>query len=165
MKQRNESELLHMAAAYCSTGEHCIQDVRKKLNAAEASPEAEKRIIDRLLAEKFIDESRFCRSFVKDKFRFNHWGRIRIRYELQKKGLAPEVISEAMDDMDEEAYLSALSAMLKEKKRTTRGRSEQELFLKLCRFAGSRGFEGALITQCLKPLFKEDCDVNMDDGE
>ncbi|MDR3268914.1 MAG: RecX family transcriptional regulator [Tannerella sp.] len=160
MKQRNEPELLHMAAAYCSTGERCTQEMREKLHAAGATPKMADRIIARLLEEKFMSETRYCRSFVNDKFRFNRWGRIRIRFELQKKGLSPDAIAKALDDLDEEAYRSTLTALLKEKKRSTKGHSEQELFLKLYRFACGRGFEGTLITQCLKPLFKEICDVD-----
>jgi len=160
MKQRNEPELLHLAAAYCSTGERCIQGVREKLKAAGATPKMTDRIIDRLLNEKFINESRYCRSFVNDKFRFNHWGRIRIRMELQRKGLPSEFISNALDEIDEEDYRSLLAGLLKEKKRSVKGASEQDVFLKIYRFACGRGFEGALISECLKPLFKGACDVD-----
>ena len=34
MKQISESEMLHRAAAYCSASERCIQDVEKKIKAA-----------------------------------------------------------------------------------------------------------------------------------
>ncbi|MDR2040896.1 MAG: RecX family transcriptional regulator [Tannerella sp.] len=160
MKQRDESELLRLAAAWCSSGERCIAEVRKKLAAAGASPEVAERITARLLEEKFVDEARFCRSFVKDKFRFNGWGRIRIRHELQQKGIAACVIAEALDELDEEAYRSALSGMLIAKKRTTKGHSEYDVFLKLYRFARGRGFEGAFVSSCLKPLFDEHYDVD-----
>ena len=60
-------------AAYCSSAERCEQDVRQKLVKAELEPEAVSRIINRLRQEKFIDEARFARAFVSDKFRFNHW--------------------------------------------------------------------------------------------
>ncbi|MDR1676273.1 MAG: RecX family transcriptional regulator [Tannerella sp.] len=160
MKQRNESELLRLVAAWCSSGERCISEVRKKLTAAGASPEVAERMMARLLEEKFVDESRYCRSFVKDKFRFNGWGRIRIRHELQRKGIASPVIAEALDELDEEACRSALSEMLRAKKRTTKGHSDYDIFLKLYRFARGRGFEGALISACLKPLFNETYDVD-----
>ncbi|MDR0844786.1 MAG: RecX family transcriptional regulator [Tannerella sp.] len=158
MKLRSEPELLHLAAAYCSAGEHCVQEVQKKIISVGGSTEAAQRIIKRLTDEKFIDESRFCRSFVNDKFRFNHWGRIRIGYELQKKGIPAAVFSEVVDGMDEEKYVSSLSSLLKEKKRSVRGRSEQDIFQKLYRFAAGRGFEGPLIVKTLKPLFNDDVD-------
>lgn len=45
------------------------------------------RIVSRLLQERFIDESRFARYFVNDKLRFNKWGRVKINYEMQRKGI------------------------------------------------------------------------------
>jgi len=160
MKHRNESELLHIAASFCSTAERCIRDVREKLVSAGASPETENRIIARLLKEKFIDESRFCRCFVNDKFRFNRWGRIKIGYELRKKDIVAGLISEALSQIDEEAYESALYALLKEKKRTAKGRTEQDLFIKLYRFAISKGYESNLAVQQLKNLFNQSFDVD-----
>ncbi|MDR2139789.1 MAG: RecX family transcriptional regulator [Tannerella sp.] len=160
MKQRNESELLHLAAGWCSSCERCVSEVRKKLTEAGASPEVSERIITRLVEEKFMDEARFCRSFVKDRFRFNGWGRIRIRHELQQKGIASRLIAEALDELDDETCRSALSNLLKTKKRTVKGRSEYDVFRKLYRFACGRGFEGALISSCLKPLFNETYSVD-----
>ena len=45
MKAKSESEILHRAAAYCSTAERCIHDVRKKIASASLSPEGKERII------------------------------------------------------------------------------------------------------------------------
>jgi regulatory protein len=161
MKQLDEIKLLHSTASYCSVGERCISDVSKKLVAAGVAPEMGKRIIERLVKENFINESRYSRSFVNDKFKFNRWGRIRIRYELQRKKIPDELISAALDEIDEEAYRSLLFDLLKERKRTIKGNSERDVFYKLCRFATGRGFESPLVIQCLKPLFKEDYDADV----
>ncbi|MDR2681374.1 MAG: RecX family transcriptional regulator [Tannerella sp.] len=149
---KTETELLAVMAGYCSQAERCIDDVRKKIKTAGLTEEAENRIIDRLLREKFIDERRFCRSFVNDKLKFNHWGRIKTGYELKKKHIKPETYSEAFDAIDENEYLSVLTGLLKSKKRSVKGRSAQEVFQKLYRFASSRGFEHPLIIKILKDL-------------
>jgi len=150
MKQLNEQEILRSAASYCSMAERCIYDVRKKIAAAGASPETEERIIAHLLKEKFIDEARYCRSFVRDKFRFNRWGRIKISYELQNKRISDSLINEAITDIDEEEYESVLLDLLQDKKRTVKGQSDRDIFAKLYRFAISKGFESDLTVQQLK---------------
>lgn len=38
MKEITEPEMLHRAAAYCSAAERCIQDVQKKIDAADFPP-------------------------------------------------------------------------------------------------------------------------------
>lgn len=154
MKQKSESELLHLAAAYCSTAERCIYDVRKKITSHGGSTEVVERIISYLVKEKFVDESRFCRSFVNDKFRFNHWGRIKINYELRKKEIASILIEDAIDNIDEESYIETLQELLKNKKRTVKGRDKQDIFSKLYRFAIGRGFENEVVAKQLSLLLK-----------
>jgi len=144
--------MLGYLARYCSQAERCLFDVRKKMQTADLSGDAEKRIIDTLLQEKFIDEKRFARSFVRDKFQYNHWGRIKIAYELKLKCLSSEVCGEALDSIDEDEYVAALSEMLKIKKRTVKSHSSQDMYQKLFRFAASRGFETPLIIHSLKKI-------------
>ncbi|MDR2389343.1 MAG: RecX family transcriptional regulator [Tannerellaceae bacterium] len=154
MKPQSESEMMHRMAAYCSVAERCLYDVRKKMQAAGLSTEAMEGIVDRLIKEKFIDEKRFARCFVNDKLRFNHWGRIRINYELGKKNIPPAICREALEGIDEATYNDILYALLKEKKKTLRGKNEQEVFLKLLRFASGRGFENRETIPCLRRLYK-----------
>ena len=151
---KSESEMLSTMAKYCSTTERCVNDIRKKIKNEGLPVEAEKRIINYLLKEKFIDEKRFCRSFVNDKFKFNHWGRIKICYELKSRNIPQDIYYEAIENIDEDEYISVLTDMLKSKKRTTNGRSPQDIFQKLCRFAASRGFETPLIINTLKNILK-----------
>ena len=151
---KSESEILSTLAKYCSQAERCLYDIRKKIKTAGLPEEAEKHIVDRLLQEKFIDEKRFCRSFVNDKFKFNHWGRIKICYELKSRNISPDIYYEAVDAIDEDEYMSVLTDILKSKKRTVSGRSPQDIFQKLYRFASSRGFESPLIINTLKSIIK-----------
>lgn len=117
MKQVSESEMLHRAAAYCSASERCIQDVEKKIKAAGLAGEESDRIVSRLLQERFIDESRFARYFVNDKLRFNKWGRVKINYEMQRKGIPSSIRSEALEGIDEQEYRSILLSLLKSKRK------------------------------------------------
>ena len=143
MKQISESEMLHRAAAYCSASERCIQDVEKKIKAAGLAGEESGR----------IDESRFARYFVNDKLRFNKWGRVKINYEMQRKGIPSSIRSEALEGIDEQEYRSILLSLLKSKKKVTRGKDDREVYAKLLRFAAGRGFETRDTSRCLKQLF------------
>lgn len=153
--------MLHRAAAYCSAAERCIQDVEKKVRDAGLPPEAADRIIKKLQAEKFLDETRFARFFVNDKLRFNKWGRIKIGYELRRKNIPGNIREEALDGIDEKEYNSILLSLLKEKKRTIRSKNHTDGFYKLLRFAAGRGFENTETIRCLKQLdFTEDYENN-----
>lgn len=152
MKEITEPEMLHRMAAYCTKAERCEQDVRKKIEAAGLPADAAGRIINRLREERFIDEARYARSFVSDKARFNKWGRVKINYELLRKGIPANIRAEAIDTLDERAYRDTLMELLRNKKKETRGKNGREVSAKLLRFAASRGFEGEIASNCLRNL-------------
>jgi len=150
---KTEDEMLKKMADYCTRTERCISDVRKKIRYSELPPEAEERIISRLVHEKFIDEERFAKSFVNDMLRFNHWGRVKIAYELKFRNIRPQIYGKALEAIDENEYQTILSTLLNSKLRTTKGRPN-EVFQKLLRFASTKGFETSLIIKTLKGMLK-----------
>jgi regulatory protein len=154
MNTPSENEMLCRMAAYCTAAERCVSDVEKKIQAAGLPAQAAERIIDTLLKEKFIDETRFARSFVSDKLRFNNWGRIKIGYELRRRNIPPTICREALEEIDEDAYRTDLLALLQKKSKTIRGGDPRDTYVKLLRFAAGRGFENEEINRCLRQLFK-----------
>ena len=151
-KEYSLDELLHKAASYCSISEHCVSEVEEKLNAWSIECDDKAKIIDRLIAEDFINEKRFCVFFVKDKFRFNKWGKIKISYALKQKGVSNDLISIALGTIDEGEYEEMLAAIMKTKLVGLKYEYEYEKQGKLFRFAQSRGFENNVIEKVLRNL-------------
>ena len=151
-KEYSLEELLHKAASYCSISEHCVSEVELKLNAWGVSEADKGIIIDRLIAEDFINEKRYCTYFVKDKFRFNKWGKIKISFALKAKGLDKENISDAMTTIDEGEYEELLASLFKTKLVGLKYEFEYEKQGKLFRFAQSRGFETNVIERVIRNI-------------
>lgn len=145
-------EALHRAAALCSSAEHCTADIREKLARWGVTEADSRTIIDRLVQERFIDEQRYAVAFVKDKFRFSGWGRIKMRYALQQKRIDGSDIDHALATLDEEQYNDRLLELLQVKSRSIRDDDPEARRAKLFRFAASRGFESALIFNALKQV-------------
>lgn len=148
----NYSEALAFAAAYCSSAEHCKTEILEKTEKFELSPDEKNLLIQRLIQEKFLDEKRYVRAFVRDRFRFNKWGRIKIRYMLRQKAIPSDLIEEGIETLSEEEYLDMLLTLLKQKKPTVKSKSNYELRGKMLRFGSGRGFEPSLISLCLKKM-------------
>jgi regulatory protein len=142
-------EILYKLAAKCSVSEQCMSDIEAKLSRYDLTEEERTRILRHLVEEKYIDDRRYAEAFVRDKYRFNKWGRIKIAQGLRMKGIDSETISTAMKAIDEAEYLDILRDLIKAKRKSTRGKNDYEINGKLVRFATGRGFEYAAIRQCM----------------
>lgn len=140
MKDYSEKEILSKAEAYCSAAERCPSDVEAKLKGWGASHETVTAVMACLFKEKYLDTVRFCSAYVRDKYRFNRWGRVKIARSLLTKGLTLEEINTGMEDIDEEEYNAILQNMLKQKAKSIKVRTNYERNARLIRFAVSRGF-------------------------
>ena len=135
----SENDAMIRLTAKCAGAEYCRADIRKMMSRELPEGVADK-IIKRLQDERYIDEQRYAHAFVRDKFRYNHWGWIRIEQELKRRGIAQEYIDEAKEEISEDANLEALRKIIDTKRRTVKGKNEYEVNAKLFRFALSRGF-------------------------
>ena len=143
-------EALHKSAAYCSQSEHCISDLKNKLAQWGVIDADQTKIISYLIDEKYIDESRFACAFVKDKFRYNKWGRIKIRLELNQKKIDKELIDEALESIDSEEYTAMITRLAREKERKLTYRNEYEKKGKLYRYLTGKGFEMDVISRLIE---------------
>lgn len=142
-------EILYKLAARCSTSEQCLSDIEAKLSRYDLTEEERTHILRHLIEEKYIDNRRYAEAFVRDKYRFNKWGRIKIAQGLRMKGIDNDMIEAAMETINEKEYIDILRDLIKAKRKSTRGASEYEINGKLIRFATGRGFEFDTIRKCI----------------
>ena len=144
-----EDIALNKLASYCVSSERCKSDLIDKLKRWELPVDAIERVIAKLEKEKFIDEERFCRAFVKDKFRFAKWGKKKIAQALYYKNISQSISYKYLDEINQEEYIELLTDLLNAKRKTIRAKDAFELNGKLIRFALSRGFEFEDIKLCI----------------
>lgn len=148
-RKMNYTTALQRASALCAGSEHCRQDIREKLTRWEVSTEDADKILEFLVDEKYIDESRFSRAYALDKMRYNHWGRQKIDQGLRLLHIDGEIRSAALAELPDEEYCDILSGLLQSKQRSIKARNSYERNGKLIRFAMGRGFEMEYIRECL----------------
>jgi len=148
------SEAYAKMALLCSRSEQCSADIRKKMVAYEIMDELVEEIISKLKAEKFLDDERYVKAYVSDKFRLNKWGKIKLRYYLKAKGLHDSIIEKGLQEITEEQYKKVLIATLKEKSKKVKSDNKFEKIGQIIRFAQSRGFEPEIIHRYLAEVVK-----------
>ncbi|MBP7768012.1 MAG: RecX family transcriptional regulator [Prevotella sp.] len=157
-----EEKALSNLAALCSRGEHCAGELDEKMRRWGLDEGARRRVLDYLRSHQFVDDARYCRSFVNDKVKYDRWGRRKIEQALWAKHIDPQVSASALDAVDDEDYLTALRPLLKAKWPTIKAKSDYERSMKLINYAMGRGFELRLIRKCIDEM-GEITDVDDDD--
>ena len=158
-KEMTGQEAYLQLAALCAQAEHCEQEMRDKMKRWEIDETTQNQVIERLIKEHYIDEERYARAFVKDKIRYNKWGRRKVQQALWQKRISDDVQRLVLDEIDEKEYLDVLRPLLKQKRKSIKAESDYEMNQKLVRFALSRGFGFGIIRQCLDV---DDIDVDED---
>lgn len=146
---KTEQEAYLSLTALCAQAEHCQWEMLEKMRRWELSDEAQARVMERLVKERYVDDERYARAFVKDKVRYNKWGRRKVEQALWAKHITDDIRQRVLDEVDDEEYLAVLRPLLKQKRRTIKANSDYETNGKLMKFALSRGFTMDIIRQCL----------------
>jgi regulatory protein len=161
MKEKSEQDAYLQLAALCAQAEHCQQEMRDKMKRWDIDAATQDRIVARLIKERYVDDERYARAFVKDKIRYNKWGRRKVQQGLWLKHIDDDILERVLGEVDDSEYLAVLHPLLKQKVRSIRAENDYERTQKLVRFALGRGFTFDIIRQCLNV----DDDMNTEDDE
>lgn len=148
-KPLSPDQVLDKMAKYCAYQERCVKDVVEKLKTFDINQKDKDEILSYLIDNRFVDDKRFAKSFVKGKINQNGWGLNKIRFHLNQKGIAKELIDEALQDTDEERYRQRLIDILRAKAKTVKADNEFEKKRKLAAYAMQRGFETSLVWEVI----------------
>ena len=123
-----------------STREHSRAELQRKLQPFEQVAGTLAPVLDELQAKGFISEQRALESIVHR--RSAKFGASRIRQELQAKGLEPEAIAQAVDQLRQSDLSRARELWRKKFGAPPLDAAERA---KHMRFLASRGFDGDTI--------------------
>lgn len=146
--------MLVRMAGLCAGAEQCTADIRNKILKTGFSSEEASQMIDYLKANKYLDDARYARAFASDKVRFSGWGRMKVRMGLRAKGMSDSIISQALENINEEDYADSLRNALAAKARSLNLNDVKDR-QKLYRHLASRGFESSLIIAEIKATLNQ----------
>ncbi len=146
------NEAILKAKQICSIKECCIKEIEDKLINWNINDKYLNKIINQLVSGNYIDEKRYARAYVKDKYRFNKWGRNKIIYQLKSKNISQEIIGLALKEIDEKEYEAILKKVLSDKLKTIKQKNKTDTLAKLVRFATGKGYEYNTVTNIARNL-------------
>ena len=142
-------KILNNLRRQCSRREYCTSDVQKKAEKAlDGDKEKAAEVVNILVAEKYVDDQRYCEAYAREKSSISGWGEVKIRYMLSAKGISKDVISQALTQIDPQRAESRLEKLLENKYRTLK--EDPQWKLKLIRFALGRGYSYDDVNDCIQ---------------
>jgi regulatory protein len=136
-------------SALCARGEHCQYEMLEKMRRWGVDESVQAKVMERLVNEHYIDDTRYATAFVHDKVVYNKWGRKKVEQALRMKRIDQDVIEQALDAVDVEDYIEKLAPLIRQKLRSTKAKNDYERNMKVMKWALSRGYTMDVIRQCM----------------
>lgn len=132
-------KVLSRLQAQCARREYCAADIRAKaLKSMDGDEDAAERIVESLVADRFVDDLRYASAFAREKSALSGWGAQKIIFMLIRKGIDRHTAAAALEDVDAGAAVRKLESVLAAKYRLLKDDPQRRL--KLLRFALGRGY-------------------------
>ncbi|WP_034987752.1 recombination regulator RecX [Corynebacterium jeikeium] len=133
-------------------------ELRQRLLDAEFEPEGVEEVIDRCTSSGMLDDAQFAQEWVRQREKNQKKSVAVLRRELQRKGIAPALIDDALAQVDEESQEQILEELVTKKAASvkTRPADRKEYDKALRRVVGvaaRRGFpQGVTLTYARRAL-------------
>lgn len=151
MSEVDVQKLLDRLRRLCSRREYCMSDILKKATTAlDGDKEAAAKVLDVLVAEKYVDDLRYATAYAREKAMISGWGETKIRYMLSAKRIDRSLVDQALTEIDSSKADSRLQKLLENKARTLK--ADPQIRLKLLRFALGRGYQYDDVVRVLQDI-------------
>ncbi len=138
----------------CARAERCTRELRDKLWQWQIPSVEADRIIASLEERRFVDDTRFARSYINDKVRFARWGPRKIAAALATKRIDSATVRTLIAEIDSDLLEDNLKDLLAAKARTMKDPFTYEGRTKLYRFGISRGYSPEMVGRQIRADFR-----------
>jgi len=119
--------------------------------AKAAAPELVAQVVADLEAQGLVDDARFAREWVQARRTSRGLGAARLRYELLKRGICPELVHSALQEAAEEEEVLAVDVARRRLPRYAR-QPPAAASRRLAAYLARRGFGPATVLRALKAV-------------
>ena len=150
IKRDNEKEEIYdVALKYYSIKMRTRNELRNYLVKKNYSNEDIDNTIDRLEKESIINDDRYAKAYINDKFNLSSSGPNKIKNELLKNGIDEIIINNYLDEIDREDIELKLDKLIDKKIKTTKNCSGNVLRFKVLNYFINEGYNKSDIERIL----------------
>lgn len=155
-KVKTPAQALQSLMRMCARSERSSGDALRLMKRWGVADDEARKVLARLQADRFIDDSRYAEAFVRDKLNLSGYGAYKIKMALRAKGISKEIIDEVVSPMIAETDMrERLESIMRRRMRTLKYTSAYDAKTKLIRFAAGRGYELDEAIECASRIVGE----------
>lgn len=140
-RTKSADEALQSLMRLCARGERSTGDAMRLMRTWGVAESERQSVVDKLVAQRFIDNRRYAELYVREKSQLQSWGGRKIAQQLRIKGIERDVIAEALAAIDGDEQSERLQERLRRKMRQTKANGDYEMRGKLLRYALGLGYD------------------------
>ncbi len=148
-KDHSSSLFFEKAKRFCVYKERSTYAMHAKLKAWGAADDTAHKVVNRLVEEKFIDNSRYLNAYIRGKFGIKKWGKRKISFMLKSEGFSYEEFAPFLSAIDDE-YESVLIKLIQNKMNQNKSAGNStKLKQKVIRYCMQKGYDYQIIDKVL----------------
>lgn len=139
-------------ASFCAYQERTQNEVRLRLLDFGIDGDESEEVIVKLMADNYLNESRFAITFAGGKSRIKKWGKLKIKQALKQKGISENCIKKAISEIDNELYYNNLLLLAQKKLEEIKESNPLKKKQKLLNYIQTKGYENDLVWEVINSL-------------
>lgn len=152
--KKSAAEALSSLMRLCARAEKSSGDALRLMARWGVEQADRGKVLQQLIANRFIDDNRYAAAFVREKINLNGWGEYKIRTTLRSKGIAEEVINQALGEAEGVNNTQRLQERLARKLKSLKADTPYNLKTKLIRHGLSSGYPLESVIECAESVLK-----------
>lgn len=118
-------------------------------------------VMDSLKEDHYVDDESFAKRFAADRLEFGNKGSRAIKFDLMRKGVAPETIAEVLEEIDDpDMEEEKARAFIAPKVARTRDVDKQKRITRLASSLARRGYDPSMSFRIVKEAVELDIEEN-----
>jgi regulatory protein len=144
---RERERAIQLAHRAVGRRERTEAELRTCLQRKRVEPGAIDEAVAELTEAGLLDDARYAQAFADDKRYLDRWGSERIARELQRRGIAPDLIESVVSDRSRDAELESALVLLAQRAPTVSDDRERD---RAWRLLVRRGYEVELAYEAVR---------------
>jgi regulatory protein len=146
-RERERERAIQLGYRAVGYRDRTVAELRTFLERKRVEPDAIADAVEELTAAGFLDDARYARRFAEDKRDLERWGSERIARDLHRRGIAPDLIEQAVQDRSREAELATALLLLEQRLAPPRDDRERD---RAWRLLVRRGYDSEVAYEAIR---------------